>query len=239
MAANSAKKQFEKFITPRCVFVFPRLNEPDTKFKAEGEYSVKGRFNLGHAGVEAFLERVSKAHNDSLAAAKVELTEKAKAEADPRKKKKLADALAKVALAQSPVRPVVLDDGSESTDLVEVNFKMPAKRKGKNGELIEQSPILQDAGLNKLPRSLAVWGGTEGKIAGFFMPYYNAATDSAGVSIRMRGVQVLKLVSKGDADLGFGKEDGFVNETQSDSPFADETGGESAPAGDATSGVDF
>jgi hypothetical protein len=244
MTMTEAKKKFEKFITPRGVLVFPRLNEPDTKFKADGEYSTKVRFNLGNPGVAAFIERVKQQHVASLAAAKVELAEKAKAETDPRKKKKLADALAKVESGPDPVKPTVLDDGSESTDLVEVNFKMPAKRKGKDGLVKEQSPTLQDALEQPIARSTAIWGGSEGRIAGFFLPYYNAATDGAGVSVRLNAVQILKLVSKGSQSFGFGKdEEGYVSEPKGDSPFSSDegttSGEESAPAGDATSGVNF
>lgn len=40
-----AKRMFERITTPFGEAIYPKLTEPDTKFKAEGEYSTKLRIS--------------------------------------------------------------------------------------------------------------------------------------------------------------------------------------------------
>lgn len=73
----------------------------------------------------------------------------------------------------------------------------------------------------------AIWGGSEGKysleigtfedgLPGYFVP----STAACGLSLRLRGVQLLTLVQGGSDDMGFGEEDGGYegsdDDTQSD-----------------------
>ena len=65
----------------------------------------------------------------------------------------------------------------------------------------------------------AIWGGSEGKFSleigtfedgtpGYFVP----STGACGLSLRLRGVQLLTLVQGGSDDMGFGEEDGYVGD---------------------------
>ena len=52
-----ARAKAERFTSPKGIAVWPRLNEPDTKFKATGEFSTKLAYEADDA---AFLALVAK-----------------------------------------------------------------------------------------------------------------------------------------------------------------------------------
>lgn len=52
-----AKSTREKISTPIGTFRYPRLNKPDTKYKPEGEYSVKVR--LPEADAQPLVDRLN------------------------------------------------------------------------------------------------------------------------------------------------------------------------------------
>jgi hypothetical protein len=240
--AEAKKKSFVRFMSPRGVAVYPKLNKAD-EYKGKVTFNTKLRLDLGKPGVEDFVKKVTEQHVAALAAAKAELTEKAAAESDPKKKRKIADALGALEAGPNPVRAVTLEDGTDSPNLVELTFKMPATKKDRTtGAELPQRPDLYDAtGKTKIdPLKVAVWGGSELKVAGFFMPYYNPATNSAGVSMRMTAVQILKLVTSGNGDPGFEAEEGYTADDAGADPFNDESGGAAeSPQGEAKSGVQF
>jgi hypothetical protein len=240
--ANAEKKSFVKYITPRGVMVFPKLNKPD-EYKGKVTYNTKLRFDLSQPGVSEFVEQVKKLHAEGLDLAKAELQGKAAEEKDVKKKRKIADALAALEAGPSPVRAHVLEDGSDSDSLVEMTFKMPAFKTDKktNAQVANKLKIVDASGIK--PVTAAVWGGSEGKVGGFFLHYYNPATNTAGVSLRMTGVQVLKLVSSGSGGPDFGAEEGYTADDESDFPAAGNDGEAPATGGDEAaapkSGVQF
>jgi hypothetical protein len=69
----------------------------------------------------------------------------------------------------------------------------------------------------------AIWGGSEGKFSleigtfddglpGYFMP----GTGACGLSLRLRGVQLLSLSQGGSDELGFGAEEGYEGDEYAD-----------------------
>jgi hypothetical protein len=244
MAEKQTKRSFIKYITPRGVLVFPKLNKAD-EYKGKTTYNTKVKLDLSNPGVQEFVDQVREQHAAAFEAAKTELKEKAEAEKDAKKKRKIADSLAALEVGTNPIKPVTLEDGTDSETLVVFAVKMPHEKKDRQtGVMVPQRPKLLDASGKKEvdPKKYAVWGGSEAKVAGFFMPYYNPATNSAGVSLRMTHVQILKLVSGGNMDPGFAAEDGFAADDDVEgagdgNPFSDD---EEKPAGDApSSGVKF
>ena len=85
----------------------------------------------------------------------------------------------------------------------------------KTGETFENKPAIFDA--NGIPaKDVNVWGGSELKVSAELIPYYTSMV-GAGVSMRLRAAQVIKLVEGGNNSTGYGfkKEEGFaVSETQ-------------------------
>lgn len=226
--ADPKKRAKARTLSPRGIAKFPYIVTPDTKFKAEGEYVTKLVLDGRDAAVAKFLEKVEAMRDAAVEQIKAELTEA----------KKLS-AIKTLKVADVPFRAVLNDQGEE-TGQVEITFKLPATFKDrKTGELKRRTlPLFDAAGFEvKNRKGLEVWSGSELIVSFYPLPYYNAATKSAGVTLRMAGVQLCKVVSGGPRDaasFGFGKTDGdFSADTvKDDSPFAEQ------PTSDASGGDD-
>ncbi len=233
--STNKRPSLEKFTLPRGVFVWPKLNAPDTKFKAEGEYGVKAR--LSKAAAAPFLEKYAAAVDKSVAEARAKLEEAIKG-AKGEKLAKARKALADLAPAESPIKPAFDDDGNE-TDEVVISVKMKAsgvyKDGPKKGETWNRKPDIFNARGERLKNPPLIFGGSEGYVAGSFNPFYTEKA-GAGVSLRLEAVKVVKLVSAGERDAsayGFGGEeegwDGGDEETVPDGAGG-EAGGEGGGA---------
>jgi hypothetical protein len=236
-----AKKSFVRFITPKGVAVYPKLNKPD-EYKGKVFYSCKLRMDREIPAVAEFLKLVDEQHQAGLAKQKAEFEQAASEEKDAKKRRKISDALAALTLGPSPVKAVTLEDGTDSPNLVEVNFKMPATTK-RDGIEMAQRPDLYDGATGKIklvPEKTPIWGGSELKVGGFFFPYYAAATNGAGVSLRMTAVQVIKLVSGGsNRDPGFGAEEGGYGAEEESNPFDGDSTAPATAGDEPKSGVSF
>lgn len=205
------RKRKPTYITEVGVAIYPWLTKADTRFNNDGEYHSKVRLpadskiKVGDEQVE-LLEFLEDAAAEALAAAKKEAGGGAKAK--------------KIKAADLPIGDHEDDDGNETGDKV-FNFKMKAVVKPKDGDPFKQKPKLFDAqGKEIHPRSL--FGGSKIKVAFQVIPFYTALV-GAGISLRLKAVQVIELVEGqgGTAEsYGFGKEEGYVAEN--DSPFGEE-----------------
>lgn len=197
------------FTSFKGTFKYPRLNEPDTKFKAEGEYSVKLIGAESDPAVQALIAKLKPLHEAAVARAKT-MIKKGKA------------------LTVNALYNIVYDETTEEpTGEIEFTFKMAASGEYKNGPKAGQKwsrkPGLFDAKGNALNPKLvpSIWGGTVGKVSfevgvdresgepGYFVP----GTGAVGLSLRLLAVQVIDLVSGGQrtaAGYGFGSEDGYT-----------------------------
>ena len=179
--------------TPRGVFIYPYLNDADTKFNAEGVYRVK--WSGTPEAAAQMVEDIDTAMANALATA-------IKEEESPAKRKKIE----KKGLADCPYQET--DEG-----MVEINFKMKASGiRKKDGKPWSMRPAIFDGQGNLIPSDQLpmIGGGTEGKISyeegEFFTPLVGA-----GVSLRLRAVQILSLVEFGGgtaAENGFEAEEG-------------------------------
>ena len=164
-------------------FIYPHLVRPDVKFNAEGEYKVTLKVKKSDA-VE-MVKVLDQALIDSLADAEKK-----------NKGKKVKEA----------PKPYAVEG-----DNVFFKYKMKASGTNKKtNEKFVQRPALFDAKKNPIPNGTSIWGGSLGKIAYQLVPYYVPAI-GAGVSARLKAVQITKLVEgsgSASADL-FTKVDGF------------------------------
>ena len=107
------------------------------------------------------------------------------------------------------------DDQGEVTDKMVFRFKLKAVGKnGKTGKTWKQRPPLFNCKGQPYPAGTDVWGGSVLKVAFEMNPYYMASTNKAGVSLRLKAVQIIDLVTGGEktADaFGFGEEEGTAN----------------------------
>jgi hypothetical protein len=205
------KKDIVKGVTARGVMVWPKLFEPDFKFKTEGEYYTKLRLNGEDAENLIYLI-------DTVV--KKEYSEQVNKAATPKAKAAIKYA--------DPAYKEEMNDDNEPTGFTVFNFKMKASYLNKDGKTVKRSPAVFDSVGNPLaPCSLMT--GTEGKVAYAISPYYTPSL-GVGASLRLEAVQIIKAVTGTASDakgFGFKEEDGgfTVQDVEDDSgeglPFDD------------------
>lgn len=183
-----SKTKLTRYVTPSGTAQYPYLIKPDTKFNPDGEYKISLEIPAADAAkTVAFLDEQLEA---SIAKAKKD---------NAGKKIKEGDA------------PYAVN---EDTGAVTVRFKLKAKVTPKNGDPFEQKPAIFDA-KGKPVTDSKVGGGSTVKVAYEIIPYYTAIA-GAGISLRMKAVQIINLVEfsggAGADAFGFGKEDGYEAE---------------------------
>lgn len=195
------KKKLSTLTTPAGIAVYPWLVEPDTKFNADGEYRTKLRLPKSEVG--EIINKIDAAAAEALATAKEDICKKAK------NKKEEKEKLAKCVPADLPYKDVIDDDGNETGE-VELNFKMKAKVKTKSGKIFEQRPQLFDAKGKPIKEDITIYSGSTIKVAFQIVPFFTPLV-GAGVSLRLRAVQIIDLVSGGGnaESYGFGEEEGY------------------------------
>lgn len=201
-----------RVVSPKGRLGYPALTKPDTKFNSEGEYKTHTFFSAADA--EGLIEKL----NEGVAKAV------ANAKADPKNKGK------KIKEADLPLQ------WNEDETEVRLSFKLKATGKKKTGETFTQKPALFDAKGKPLPEGVKIGSGTIAKVSFEIVPFYTALV-GAGVSLRLKAVQVINLKEWGSAGngsaYGFEEEEGDDIEGSEGSEFGDESAGASdAPTDD-------
>lgn len=206
------KQKRLRLITPKGVAVFPRLNEPDTKYVAEGVYTVRLRVDPEAPGVQDFIGKLEELRDEVYEQKAEELRERGK----PGLIKKLT---------KREVYLVEEDDEGNETGFITFSSRMKASGTSKKtGKPWTRKPDYFDAQKNTLKDPPSIWGGSELRLAVEPFGYFHEKDKEAGVSLRLDAVQIIKLVTGGsrDADAyGFGEEDGDdLSEVSSAEPTA-------------------
>lgn len=195
------KTKAVRYVTPKGTAQYPYLTKPDTKFNPDGEYKISLELD-DPAQISTLTSFLDEQHELSVAKAKEE-----------NKGKKIKEGDVPYSL-------------NEETGKVTVRFKLKAKVSPKNGDPFEQKVALFDAKGAPLGSKVSIGGGSKVKVAYELIPYYTAIA-GAGVSLRLRAVQVIDLVeysSGGAGAFGFGEEDGYeAATTATEDDFTDET----------------
>lgn len=200
-----------KLMSPRGTAVWPRLNEPDRRYKPEGEYKISLRLRKDNAEHAKFLTNLQEIYDEHIK------LEKAKFLTEQKGKKKPEE----LKIVPPPWAEVVDKDTGEETGEVDIKFAMKARVDIKGKPSFEQHPSVFDA--QGKPTKVVVGGGSAVKIAATVNKWCTKL--GASISLRLKAVQVLELVAPGgDASyFGFQKEDGFDGTPDEvvDSPAAD------------------
>ena len=160
--------------------VYPHLIKPDVRFNELGEYKVT--LKVAKQDASEMVKEIDKSIEDSLA----------KAEKDNKGKS-----------VKSAPKPYKEESGN-------VFFKFKMKASGvnkKTQEKFTQRPQLLDSKKNPISPNTSIWGGSIMKVAYQPVPYFTPML-GAGISLRLKAVQVIKLV-EGKSDNVFKEEDGF------------------------------
>ena len=160
--------------------IYPHLNKPDVRFSEAGEYKVT--LKVAKSDATEMLKLYNKAIEDSL---------------------KLAEQNHKGKGIKNAPKPFTEED-----NFVFFKFKMKATGVNqKTKEKFSQRPQLFDAKKNPIPLSTMIWGGSKMRVAFNLVPYYTPMF-GAGITARLKAVQVISLVEGKDSNL-FSKEDGY------------------------------
>ena len=160
--------------------IFPHLNKPDVRFNEAGEFKVT--LKVAKSDAPEMLKLYNSAIDDSL---------------------KLASESHKGKGIKNAPKPY-----TEESDFVFFKFKMKATGVNqKTKEKFSQRPQLFDAKKTPIPLSTLIWGGSKIRVAYTLVPYYTPML-GAGITARLKAVQVLELVQGKDSNL-FKEEDGY------------------------------
>jgi hypothetical protein len=185
---------------------YPWLNNPDTKFKAEGHYKMTLEVDAETAEP---LIAAYEALRDIEVANYVAL-KKGKAKAKPQ---------------DLPIVAQLDEDGNE-TGMYELKLKMVASGVTKAGKAWSRKlPLFDGAGK---PTNAQVGGGSEVNVSFEAAPWTNAMGECS-VTCRLEAVQVLRLVSGGQASasrFGFGAVDGAYSAANEPAEKSDDDAGE-------------
>jgi len=152
--------------SPKGKAIFPHLTEPDTKYKAEGEYHVKLECNKSEG-------------QNIIALIGSEIAKKVKEQHDLDPKKPITKA---------PL-PYL-----EENDKVIFNFKLKASGIRKSDQKhFTQKPDLVNADLSPLGPDVQIWGDSILRVT--FEPYAWNMPIGIGCTLRIKAVQVLELVT--------------------------------------------
>lgn len=169
-------------VTPKGQLVYPHLSKPDTKFDRDGVYRTVLRIENDAEG-KAFVEQIET------------LVDNFVNSLGPKKVKR----------APLPIKE------NEEDGTIEITLKCKAKGIRSDGTTWEQKPKIFDSKGTPFEPEGVIWGGTVAKIS-FAPSLYNVAAIGAGISLRLKAVQIIDLVKGGSSSdtYGFTEEEGLV-----------------------------
>lgn len=198
----SSNKKFQQITSPSGTALFPWLHKPDTKFNPDGEYGVKLVLPAKAKETKEYLAALDDAYDLAIAAAREEM-----------ETKKGAAAAKKLKLADKPYSIEEDEETGKPTGNVRINFKLKAKvTSKKDGQVYEQHPHIFDAKGKIVADVPNIGSGSTIKTSAFIIPFYTAQV-GAGITLRLRAVQLLELVEFGASanasGYGFAEEEGY------------------------------
>lgn len=171
-------------VTPIGEAIYPRLLKPDTKFNELGEYKITLKIKKQDAS--KLLSDLDLFLGDSLANFEKEAKGK------------------KIKLAPKPY--------TTEGDFFILKMKMKASGiNKKTKQPFQQRPIVVDAKKNPMPIDTYIASGSMCKCVFDVIPYHTPIT-GAGITLRLKMVQVIDLVTRERADHLLKVEEGYVTE---------------------------
>jgi len=240
--SNTKSKSLGKGTTPKGIASFSFLNRPDDY---KGKKAYKTTLTLTGDDAAPLIASIDAASDKVFADTKALLNERIEAAATGKDKKKFKDALEALKLGKPYAESV--DEEGDGNGSFDFKFKCGAEYKDAKTRILKQIKLsLFDASNPPKPTAAAIWGGSELKVAYSLFPYFVDGTGVCGITLRMEGVQVIKLVSGGGdrsaSAFGFGGEDGGYSAPDSENEereFEDTGTLPSAGPAESTAGDQF
>ena len=203
---TQVKKKTNKLpmhISPKGRTEWAKLWKPDTKFNVDGEFGTK--LIMDNADATEIMSMLDAAHESAIKSA---LAETGKT----RDKLRVTD-------------PYVIN---QETGDVTIKLKLKAKVTTQKGDKFDQKPLVVDAKRNPITSEIPLWNGSLVRVGFQVIPYYTSLA-GAGLSLRLRSVQVIEaLAGNSEATSLFEDENGYEHEAQVVAPaaqgFSEESG---------------
>jgi hypothetical protein len=173
--------------------LWAKVFEPDTKFDADGIYSLNLLIPESESHeIGEYLETLRDEHMANEIKRNPKLTGK---------------------LSTKPVFEEYYDKDGNKTGDMELKLKQKAKLKLRDGSISQTKILVVDAKRNPMNGDVLIGNGSIVKAAFEPVPYLMQSTKQCGVSLRLKGVQVIELAEYGGAGASmFDEEDGFVQQ---------------------------
>jgi hypothetical protein len=201
-------------------FVYPKLNEPDTKFNADGVYTTKAAYDAPDEAGQAFEAKVNKVRDDYFDELVADLVKQGKG------------AKAKGLTKVDSIKPEVDAETGDETGRMIFTAKMNAggiiKKGPRIGQPWSQKPDYFSAAGVQLKNPPRIGGGSVGKLSVELDPYLRETDKTVGVSIKLKAVQIITLVEGGQRSFGsFGFEAEEGDDVEDQAPTG-QTAGQTA-----------
>lgn len=205
---NIKRKQPPVFLSPKGRTEWLKVFKADTKFDQDGVFG--GKLIIDNNDATDLMKELDVLFEKAIDAA-VEETGK------PRDKIRTTDPY----------------EVNQETGDVSLKFKLKAKVTTKSGDSFHQKPIVVDAKRQPITSEIALWNGSLVRVGYQVIPYYTSLA-GAGLSLRMKSVQILEAIEGvNEASDIFTEEDGYAydphaavgamqDESQSRGEFADD-----------------
>lgn len=188
-----AKKENVSVVTPTGVAIYPHLNRPDVykdpNTGVEGKPEYKVSLSLTQEEAAPIIEKIEAVKQQAMAL--IPAGKKQKEADDPYFNE--------------------LDDEKQETGRIIIKFKMKAEYV-RDGRTVTMSPKLFDAQGTLMSDCDDIWGGSKIKVSADLIPWYMAGP-GAGVSMRLKAVQIIELKTGGGASAssyGFDSTEGYT-----------------------------
>jgi hypothetical protein len=206
------KKEYINYTAPKGVAKYAHLTTPQTKYRAEGDYSVQVVYDPDDAAFQTFQSFVTAENQKAFAAAKAENR----------------DAVDKTKLFTMDTNKD--SDGNKiPTGKTVVKFAHRASGIKKDKSTWTFKPSLFDAAGNPAPKGIVIFGGSVVKVS-YGLKHTLMPTGDFYTSLQLQAVQILTLVDamvRSAGQFGFGKEEGYVADEDA---FGEQTTGPGASA---------
>ena len=169
---DNKKARYEVFTTPVGLLEFPWITRADTRYDNDGVYQTKIVLPFEDARAQELIATLSKVRDDFIAT---------------------LDTVKQQTYRRADVYEEETNEEGVATGNIKIKAKLKAVVKPREGDPFIQAPTVvytddEDAGK-------PVYAGTLAKLKGQIVPYTNAANKVAGVTLRLRSVQVHELVT--------------------------------------------
>jgi hypothetical protein len=213
------RNEYPLLITPKITVGWAQLNEPDYKYKEEGEFHVRGRPDTDDPAYDKLVETATKIRDEFFAEQKAELV--------AQKKGALANKLHVVDVVKEEVDRESGDPTGFMSFRAGQKYHIVIKNGPKAGKEFFLKPDFFNAQGVRLKNPPKIGSGSVLKLGVRLIPYLVSKDGEVGISYQLEGVQILTLVSGGQreaSDYGFGAEEGDHIEDDNGG-FADEGAG--------------